>query len=123
MVAIARSDLSMCTGMLMESAAESSSAISSSKLAFRKQEESMSREEKHRRPSTAKNLPTADVLQFEPLARRRLTKMAYAYVRSGGGDEITMGENRRAFERLRLSPNVLVDVSHLDLSIKFLGIE
>jgi isopentenyl diphosphate isomerase/L-lactate dehydrogenase-like FMN-dependent dehydrogenase len=83
----------------------------------------MSREEKHRRRSPAKNLPTADVLQFEPIARRRLTKMAYDYVRSGGGDEITMGENRRSFERLRLSPNVLVDVSHLDMSINLLGIE
>jgi 4-hydroxymandelate oxidase len=83
----------------------------------------MSQEEKRRRPSTVKNLPTADVLQFEPLARRRLTKMAYDYVRSGGGDEITMGENRRSFERFRLSPNVLVDVSHLDTRIKLIGVE
>ena len=98
-------------------------AIARSDLSIGKQGESMSREEKHRRRSSAKNLPTADVLQFEPIARRRLTKMAYDYVRSGGGDEITMGENRRAFERLRLSPNVLVDVSHLDMSIKLFGIE
>src|SRR6476660_4653089 len=83
----------------------------------------MSREEKHRRRSPAKNLPTADVLQFEPIARRRLTTMAYDYVRSGGGDEITMGENRRGFERFRLLPNVLVDVSHLDMRINLFGIE
>ena len=83
----------------------------------------MSRKEKHRRPGTSKSLPVADVMQFELLARRRLTKMAYDYVRSGGGDEITMSENRRGFERLRLSPNVLVDVSHLDMSIKLFGIE
>src|ERR1700679_3961603 len=58
--------------------------------------------------SSAEKLPIADVTQFEPLARRRLSQMAYDYVRSGGGDEITMRENRLGFERLRLAPNILV---------------
>src|SRR6476660_6046280 len=83
----------------------------------------MSREEKHRRRSPAKNLPTADVLQFEPIARRRLSKMAYDYVRSGGGDEISMGENRKGFERLQLAPNILVDVSQLDTRVNLFGNE
>jgi 4-hydroxymandelate oxidase len=73
------------------------------------------------RPSTAKNLPTADVMQFEPLARRRLSKMAYDYVRSGGGDEISMSENRRGFERLQLAPNVLCDVSRIDTRLNLFG--
>ena len=47
----------------------------------------MSRWRKLFRSSNAESLPTADVTQFEPLARRRLSKMAYDYVRSGGGDE------------------------------------
>jgi 4-hydroxymandelate oxidase len=68
-------------------------------------------------------LPAADLMQFEPLARRRLSQMAYDYVRSGGGDEITMRENRLAFERLRLSPNVLQDVSQLDTRISLFGAE
>lgn len=67
------------------------------------------------------NLPTADVTQFEPLARRRLSKMAYDYVRSGGGDEISMRENRAGFERLQLEPSVLVDVSEIDTRVNLFG--
>jgi 4-hydroxymandelate oxidase len=66
-------------------------------------------------------LPTADVTQFEPLARRRLSKMAYDYVRSGGGDEISMRENRAGFERLQLEPSVLVDVSEIDTRVNLFG--
>ena len=68
-------------------------------------------------------LPRADVTQFEPLARRRLSKMAYDYVRSGGGDEISMRENRAGFERLQLEPNVLTDVSQLDTRVNLFGSE
>ncbi|HEX9256392.1 MAG TPA: alpha-hydroxy-acid oxidizing protein, partial [Candidatus Angelobacter sp.] len=68
-------------------------------------------------------LPTADVTQFEPLARRRLSQMAYDYVRSGGGDEISMRENRAGFERLQLEPSVLVDVSEIDTRVNLFGCE
>jgi 4-hydroxymandelate oxidase len=77
----------------------------------------MSRWRKLLRVSKTESLPTADVMRFEPLARRRLSQMAYDYVRSGGGDEISMRENRGGFERLQLSPNVLVDVSHIDTKV------
>jgi 4-hydroxymandelate oxidase len=70
----------------------------------------------------AESLPTADVTRFEPLARRRLSQMAYDYVRSGGADEISMRENR-AFERLKLSPSVLVDVSQINTQINLFGCE
>lgn len=83
----------------------------------------MSRWRKLLRPSTAESLPVADVTQFEPLARRRLSKMAYDYVRSGGGEEISMRENRLGFERLQLAPNVLVDVSQLDTRVNLFGSE
>ena len=72
-------------------------------------------------PVSETKLPKADLMQFEQLARPRLTQMAFDYVRSGGGDEITMRENRLAFERLRLSPNVLVDVSALDTRFELFG--
>jgi 4-hydroxymandelate oxidase len=83
----------------------------------------MSRWKKLFRSSDAESLPTADVTQFEPLARRRLSKMAYDYVRSGGGDEISMRENRAAFERLQLEPSVLVDVSEIDTRVNLFGSE
>src|SRR5579859_5427629 len=73
------------------------------------------------RSGDAESLPTADVTQFEPLARRRLSQMAYDYVRSGGGDEISMRENRVAFERLQLEPSVLVDVSQIDTRVNLFG--
>jgi 4-hydroxymandelate oxidase len=83
----------------------------------------MSRWRKLLRPGTVDTLPTADVMQFEPIARRHLSKMAYDYVRSGGGDEISMRENRRGFERLQLTPNILVDVSQLDTRVNLFGSE
>jgi 4-hydroxymandelate oxidase len=73
------------------------------------------------RSGDAESLPTADVTQFEPLARRRLSQMAYDYVRSGGGDEISMRENRTGFERLQLEPSVLVDVSEIDTRVNLFG--
>jgi 4-hydroxymandelate oxidase len=81
----------------------------------------MSRWRKLFRSSNAESLPTADVTKFEPLARKRLSQMAYDYVRSGGADEISMRENRAGFGRLKLSPSVLVDVSQIDTRINLFG--
>jgi len=83
----------------------------------------MSKLKKFLRRGSNHPLPVADLMQFEPLARQRLSQMAYDYVRSGGADEITMRENRLAFERLRLSPRVLADVSQLDTRISLFGTE
>ena len=71
----------------------------------------------------AEDLPIADVLQFETLARKKLSQMAYDYIRSGGADEITMRENRLGFERLALAPRVLIDVSQIDTQISLFGAE
>jgi 4-hydroxymandelate oxidase len=83
----------------------------------------MSRWKRFLRRGGNQALPVADLTQFEPLARGRLSQMAYDYVRSGGADEITMRENRLAFERLRLSPSVLTDVSQLDTRVTLFGVE
>ena len=83
----------------------------------------MSRWKKLFRSSNAEGLPTADVTRFEPLARKRLSQMAYDYVRSGGADEISMRENRAGFGRLKLSPSVLVDVSQIDTRVNLFGSE
>ena len=83
----------------------------------------MSRLKKLLRRGSNDPLPVADLMQYEPLARQRLSQMAYDYVRSGGSDEITMRENRLAFERLRLAPRVLADVSQLNTRISLFGAE
>jgi 4-hydroxymandelate oxidase len=47
--------------------------------------------------------------------------MAYEYLASGVADEWTLGENRRAFERIRLLPRHLVDVSRIDTRSTLFG--
>jgi 4-hydroxymandelate oxidase len=58
---------------------------------------------------------------YEPLAKRRMSHMAYEYVAGGGGDEITVRENHLAFDRIRLQPRILQDVSKLDLRLTLFG--
>ena len=62
-----------------------------------------------------------NLFEYERLAAERLTALAYDYYASGAYDEITLAENRRAFERLRLRPHVMHDVSSRDLSTRILG--
>jgi len=73
----------------------------------------------------ASRVPLEGILrldEFEPLARGAMDAAAYAYYAGGAGDEITLRENRAAFERYRLLPRVLVDVSSVDPSTSILGI-
>jgi 4-hydroxymandelate oxidase len=60
---------------------------------------------------------------YEPLARERIPHMAYEYVSGGAADEITLRWNREAFDRIRLRPRVLVDVSRLDTRVTLFGQE
>jgi 4-hydroxymandelate oxidase len=62
-----------------------------------------------------------EILDFEALARERLDKMAYDYYISGANDQITLRENRAAFDRLALLPRVMVDVSRIDTRTTILG--
>ena len=50
-----------------------------------------------------------------------MTHMAYEYVSAGAGDEVTLRENQTAFDRLRLHPRVLVDVSAIDTRSTLFG--
>jgi lactate 2-monooxygenase len=63
-------------------------------------------------------------VSFERLqraARGRMSAEGYAYVAGGAGREETMRENRVAFERWRIVPRVLRDVSTRDTSGAVLG--
>jgi (S)-mandelate dehydrogenase len=55
------------------------------------------------------------------LARRRLPRAIFDFFDGGAEDESTLRENRAAFERVRLLPKVLVDVSSVDTGIELLG--
>ena len=55
------------------------------------------------------------------LARRRLPRAIFDFFDGGAEDESTLRENRAAFERVRLLPKVLVDVSSVDTKTQLLG--
>jgi len=67
------------------------------------------------------NPPPVCLTDFEPLARAKMSAMAYEYLIGGAGDEITLRQNRSAFDDLRLLPRVLVDVSKIDTSVNVIG--
>jgi 4-hydroxymandelate oxidase len=58
---------------------------------------------------------------YERAARERLPRDVYDYYAGGAGDEWTLAENRRAWERLILRPRYLVGVADRDPSVKVLG--
>ncbi|HSK81525.1 MAG TPA: alpha-hydroxy acid oxidase [Thermoanaerobaculia bacterium] len=62
-----------------------------------------------------------NLFELEALAREKLPREAYDYYASGAEDEVTLRENRAAYERLTLAYRVLVDVSRRDLSATVLG--
>lgn len=62
-----------------------------------------------------------NLFELEQLAKENLPQAAYDYFRSGAWDEVTLRENRDAFERIRVHYRVLVDVSRRDLSTHLLG--
>ncbi|MBN9427292.1 MAG: alpha-hydroxy-acid oxidizing protein [Burkholderiales bacterium] len=55
------------------------------------------------------------------LARRRLPRGVFDLFDGGAEDEATLRDNRAAFERVRLMPKVLVDVSQVDTGTTLLG--
>ncbi len=62
-----------------------------------------------------------NLFEYEALAIQQLPQMARDYYASGSWDEITLRDNRAAFERYKLRPRMLVDVSQRDLSTQILG--
>ena len=58
---------------------------------------------------------------YEPLARERLAADLYDFYAGGAGDEWTLAENRRAFDRWVLRPRVLRGAGRPDPSTSILG--
>jgi 4-hydroxymandelate oxidase len=65
--------------------------------------------------------PLVCVDDFEAAARERLPRMVFDYFAGGAGDEWTLRENRRAFDRWVFRPRTLVDISARDLGTTVLG--
>ena len=55
------------------------------------------------------------------LAQKRLPRAIFDFFDGGAEDEVTLRENRAAFERVRLLPRVLVDVSKIQTTVDLFG--
>ncbi len=58
---------------------------------------------------------------FESLAHQYISAAAYEYVAGGAGSDLTIADNRAAFNRIRLNPRVLIDVTSIDTKLSLLG--
>jgi len=64
-----------------------------------------------------------NIEDLRELARRRLPRAIFDFFDGGAEDEVTLRENRVAFERVRLLPKVLVDVAQVDTRTPIFGVE
>uniref|UniRef100_A0A6V1QYU9 FMN hydroxy acid dehydrogenase domain-containing protein n=2 Tax=Heterosigma akashiwo TaxID=2829 RepID=A0A6V1QYU9_HETAK len=62
-----------------------------------------------------------NVREYEAHAAEYMPKNAFDYYASGANDMITLRENRAAYQRLRMRPRILRDVSKVDISTTILG--
>lgn len=62
-----------------------------------------------------------NIADLRTLARRRVPRVVFDYVDGGAEDEITLRENRRAFEEITFRPRQAVAIPHCDLRTPVLG--
>lgn len=65
--------------------------------------------------------PVTNIADLRELARRRVPRAFFEYADRGSYDEVTLRENRRAFERLQLRQCVMQNVDHRSLGTTILG--
>src|SRR5918998_4850416 len=63
----------------------------------------------------------ADATKLEARARRAMPREAFAYIATGAGTEATVRSNREAFDRWKIVPRVLRNVSERDTSVELCG--
>jgi 4-hydroxymandelate oxidase len=62
-----------------------------------------------------------NLFEYERIAKNHLSSMAFDYYSSGAWDEVTLQDNQAAFQRIKLRPRMLVDVSERSLTTTVLG--
>ena len=63
-----------------------------------------------------------NLFDYEALAQQHMTPVIWDYFQGGSGDEITLRNNRSAFERIRLRPRMLIDVSDVQMQTSVVGV-
>ena len=74
-----------------------------------------------KRQNVSEQIEAINLLELEMKARELLPQTAYDYYASGANDEITLRENRVAYERITLLPRMLVGVSERHMATTVLG--
>jgi 4-hydroxymandelate oxidase len=69
----------------------------------------------------SEKIDAINLWELEERARELLPQKSYDYYASGANDEITLRENRAAYERITLLPRMLVDVSVREMGTIVLG--
>jgi (S)-mandelate dehydrogenase len=64
-----------------------------------------------------------NIADLRRLAQRRLPRAIFDFFDGGAEDEVTLRDNRAAFERVRLLPKVLVNVAQVDTRAQIFGRE
>ena len=67
------------------------------------------------------SLGAYNIADLRNLARRRLPRALFEYIDRGAEDEISLRNNRAAFESIRFEPRTLVDVSKRNQAITLFG--
>ena len=62
-----------------------------------------------------------NVDDFRKLAKQKLPSPIFHYIDGGSDDEVTLKRNTESFNNCDLVPNVLTDVSNIDLSTTVFG--
>src|SRR2546425_450448 len=68
------------------------------------------------------DLEPINLFDYEALARKAMEPASWDYYEGGSDDEITLRANRLSFERIRLRPHILRDVSNIDVKTTVQGI-
>ena len=63
-----------------------------------------------------------NLFDYEREAERRIPPSHWGYIAGGANDEVTLGANRAAFDRIVVRYRTMVDVSTRDLSTSILGV-
>ena len=63
-----------------------------------------------------------NLFDYERAAEKRIPPAHWGYIAGGANDEVTLGANRAAFDRLLIRYRTMVDVSTRDLRTSVLGV-
>jgi isopentenyl diphosphate isomerase/L-lactate dehydrogenase-like FMN-dependent dehydrogenase len=68
-------------------------------------------------------LEPVKVMDFAPIAKRKLDPIAWDYLEGGAEDEVSLRDNREGFNKIIIRPKVLTGIGKIDMSLELLGLK